>query len=217
MRVLARISLTLAGLALLAPAASRAGMPVPSLAAMKTKKAVKSAPKKLCPSCQYRAAMAQGLRVPPPPPLPAGAPARGERCSQCGQPTAVVSTGAADPTRLAGRAVVGGAAPVGLAMPGEPMPIGVVGPRVAAAAPAAAAAGPRDPAVMPTSMASDPIRPAGANRPHVVSHLLGLSGIGRERAEARARRKEERHAMIPYGQQPNPVQDVPASVVYGRR
>jgi hypothetical protein len=219
MRVLARIGYTLAGLALLAPAVARAGVPAPT--PPPKKKAVKSAPKKLCAGCQARHMMAQGKRVPPPPPLPPGVPVRGEQCPECGAATAVVVSGkvyrAQDlmAANAPGRAVAGGEAYFAT-HPGEPAPIGVMGPRVAGGMPARAP-GTRDLSVMPTSMASDPISPPGHNRPHVLSHMLGLSELGRGHAEARARRKEEAHARIPYGVQPNSVQDVPASVVYGRR
>ncbi|MFO0950347.1 MAG: hypothetical protein U0835_04205 [Isosphaeraceae bacterium] len=54
------------------------------------------------------------------------------------------------------------------------------------------------------------------NRPHIVSHLLGVSGIGREAREARARRREEAHAAIPYGPSSQPVSELPARMVYGR-
>jgi len=226
MRVLARIGYTLAGLALLAPAAARAGMPVPANTQAKVKKKSVKAPKKLCAVCQYKKMLAQGLRVPPPPPLPAGSPVRGEQCGECGALTAVVSSGklyrsdaamvVADSTP--GRAVVGGPAEY-MAAAGEPTPIGAVAPRFAAAAPTSLApgAGPRDSAVMPTSMASDPITPGPSRRPHVLSHLFGVSAIGRDWSERRERAKEEKHAMIPYGPQAAPVTDVPASLVYGRR
>jgi hypothetical protein len=225
MRVLARFGYTMAGLALLLPAVAQGGMPP---AAKPAKKAVKAkAPKKLCSSCQYRKMVAQGLRVPPPPALPAGSPMRGEQCSECGAPTAVVMSGKIyrsqppSPSMMmadgVGRAVVGDEPTVMMAEAGGPLPIGVVAPRVAAM-PASGPVGLRDSAVMPTSMASEPMDPGPSDRPHVLSHLLGVSAIGRDRAEARARRKEEAHAKIPYGVQPlGPVTDLPASQVYGRR
>jgi hypothetical protein len=69
---------------------------------------------------------------------------------------------------------------------------------------------------MPTSVSTDPIVNSVYHRPHILSHLVGASAIGRDRADARARRKEERHASISYGTPATPIQDVPASVVYGR-
>jgi hypothetical protein len=223
MRVLARIGCTLAGLALLAPAVAWAGQPMPTTPPKK-KKAAKSAkaeaPKKLCANCRYRQMLAQGLRVPPPPALPPGAPARGEKCTECGAPTAVVADGklyqSYDPNGAPGRAVAGGNPAGYMVEAGGPAPIGVVAPRIAAAVVPPGAAM-RDAAVMPTVMASDPLTNGPSGRPHVLSHMFGLSAIGRERAEARARRKEEAHARIPYGvQQAGPVTDLPASAVYGR-
>ena len=77
--------------------------------------------------------------------------------------------------------------------------------------------GPLDSSVMPVSSPSDPVMPMSKNSPHILSHLFGLSAIGRDRAEAWERRTEEKHARIAYGS-PNtqPVQNVPASAVYGR-
>ena len=100
---------------------------------------------------------------------------------------------------------------------GEPAPIGMVAPRMASApTPPAAGPGTRDPAVGMSAFSPSPLKPAGANRPHIVSHLLGLSGIGRDAHDARVRRKEETHAAISFGPQDSPVTDVPASTVYGR-
>jgi hypothetical protein len=178
--------------------------------------------------------LSKGLRVPPPPALPAGSPVRGEQCTQCGAPTAVVMSGKIyrtqppSATMLAGdvgRAVVGGEPMMMMVDAGGPMPIGVVAPMsIPSPVPPGAlagrgpAAGPRDASVMPASMAADPVEPPASNRPHIVSHLLGFSAIGRDWSDARARAREEAHAKIPYGPQPaSPVADLPASMVYGRR
>lgn len=228
MRLLARIGCTVAGLTLLAPSVTQAGMPIaapgPSHSLARAKK---GATKKFCAGCQARRMMAKGLRVSTPPPLPAGAPVKGEQCAACGAPTAVVLSGklyrSQPPALMAnntpGRAVVGGE-PVGMmAMDGGPVPIGVVAPRVGSAPSVGFGQGPgsRDGSVMPTSAVSDPIAPAVGSRPHVLSHLLGVSAIGRERADRKIRAKEEKHAMIPYGTPATPIGDVPASVIYGRR
>jgi hypothetical protein len=55
------------------------------------------------------------------------------------------------------------------------------------------------------------------NRPHVIGHLFGVTGFGRERREARARREEESHASIAYEEKSEPVTELPASVVYGKK
>lgn len=234
MRVFARVACTLAALILLVPAAALAGMP--PMAKPKKKKVAAQAAQKLCAQCQYQKLVAEGKRVPPPQPLPAGAPVKGEVCTHCGAPTAVVMDGQMYRASMMaandapGRAVADGQ-PDAYVMTGEPLPIGVVSPVLAGGVPAMGmpmggpmagpvgmpGAGPRDASVMPTSMASDPISARGSNGPHILSHLFGLSELGRSRSEHRERAKEEQHAMIPYGTTANPVTEVPANVVYGRR
>lgn len=248
MRMLARIGYTLAGLALVAPSAARAGMPIAAprpyhTAAPKGRKATAvirpQAPEHLCAECQRQKLMAQtGVNIPPPPALPAGEMMPGEVCTKCGAPTAVVLRGNATPAPAPapvvtdaasavtvtsadapGRAVVGGDdAQTGYAATGaEPTPIGVVSPRFASAAPASPV-GSRDASVMPTSMGSNPIAPNNTNKPRVLQHLFGISDLRRDWADMRERRHDKStHAMIPYGPQTSTVQDVPASVVYGRR
>jgi hypothetical protein len=56
----------------------------------------------------------------------------------------------------------------------------------------------------------------GHNRPHVISHVLGLPIVGK-RHEKREEKKRETHAMEAYGDAKGPVNDLPASMVYGRR
>lgn len=234
MRVLARIGYTLAGLALIAPAATQAGMPIPApgpyTAGMPKAKAPAKA-KRFCANCQRQKLMAEtGANIPAPPPLPAGVPVPGEVCSRCSAPTAVVTSNSAPIATCSGpgmvvdhsppgRAVVGGttgeAGYASVGGPSEPAPVGVVSARYAANG-YQGAAGSRDASVMPTSAGRDPVSPNTHSNPRVLSHLFGLSGIGRERALIRERRKEETHARIPYGQQAQQVNDVPASLIYGR-
>jgi hypothetical protein len=122
-----------------------------------------------------------------------------------------------------GRAVVGGEAPgyavVGEPMPGaDPMPIGVVGSRLAGNAPPLAnPAAARDAMLMPSSMSSNPVTSPDHHRPHIISHAFFLDAIGKRSRFARERAREERHASIPYGPQPEQkVTELPASMVYGR-
>ncbi len=72
---------------------------------------------------------------------------------------------------------------------------------------------------MPTSIppAPQPIDPGAANRPHIISHVLGLSSIGRERREEAAKRRGQKHASIRYGEAEEKLNELPSSVVYGRR
>ena len=114
---------------------------------------------------------------------------------------------------MAGRAVVGEEVP-GFAVAGEPAPIGEFRPRLAGLS-RPGAPGIRDNSVMPTSVASDPV-PQPHNRPHILTHLFGLDAIGNERAEAKERKTRESHASIAYGATVAPVNDLPASVVYGK-
>jgi hypothetical protein len=140
----------------------------------------------------------------------------------------------------AGYAVAGGSAIIGGTVPlAEPTPVGVIqgryayqdqSPGIAVAGGGqpptgrigsvanARSTGSSDPSVMPTSFNTEPYDAVGHNRPHVLSHVFGLDAIGRHGREANARRKEEKHASIPYQSLSDQkvVEDVPARVVYGR-
>ena len=130
-------------------------------------------------------------------------------CTVCGRPAAVLAgrrprRGPMPPAMMAdrsapGRAVVGGESDYAF-YGNDPAPIGMVQPRLAAAGAMSRPGGPRDRSVMPTSSPSDPLLPKAASSPHVLSHLFGLSAIGRDAAR-RERRKEEKHARIAYGGQ----------------
>lgn len=139
----------------------------------------------------------------------------------------------------AGHAVAGGSAIIGGTMPlAEPTPIGVIQGRYAYqdqtpglavagglgpgghTAPGANTRGPgsSDPSVMPTSFNTEPYDGTGHNRPHVLSHVFGLDAIGRHSREAKARRRDEKHASIPYQplSEQKAIEDLPARMVYGR-
>lgn len=231
MRVLARIGCALAGLALMAPMSARAGLPAfQSAKAKKAAAKTTSTAEKLCANCVRNKLMAEkGVNVPPPPPLPAGTVISANMCTRCGQPVAVLA-GPLPPSR----SLPGPAAP-GMMMAGEapgyastmgdipggmdPAPIGSVQPRLAAATNIPmpnTRLGLRDAAVMPTSTASEPIVGPEANRPHVISHMIGITAIGRTRREERERRRRESHASIPYGTIDQTVQELPSRMVYGR-
>lgn len=239
MGVLARMGYTLVGLALIAPAAAWAGMPqmasdptglgIPRM--KKGNKAGAVRPEHLCAECLRQKVMAaeKGVRISPAPALPPGRVAKDGLCTRCGAPSAVVYTPrpagsafASRPVELAvndgvGRAVAGDE-PVGYATSGsEPAPIGMAASRLASAPVSGPALGSRDSAVMPTSAASDPLTPPGANRPHILSHLFGVDGIGKDRARANERKRVQQHASISYGAQTQTVDELPASVVFGKR
>lgn len=121
-----------------------------------------------------------------------------------------------------GYAVVGG----GPQMAGaDPAPVGVSkagqtqwnNPRLAAMSPGAGVAS-YDPSVQPSSM----IPPQTAldnqttTRPHILSHLFGIGGISRHIREAREDKERDVHASITYDAPSQPVNELPASAVYGK-
>lgn len=186
-----------------------------------------------CVECQRaRAKAVDGIDVPPPPGY-AGAPMLAPGETIVSGPTIVSErvVSVTDP-QAPGHAVVGGEDTAGYAVVGgqpgpaaDPTPIGV-----ARGAYAAAAADPRmaqamrqpgrgafDPAVMPTSIppAPTPMSGPGHNRPHVISHILGIPKFGRLHQE-RVDKKRQEHAAITYGDG-SKVTELPASMVYGQR
>lgn len=186
-----------------------------------------------CVECQRaRAKAVDGVDVPPPPGYP-GAPGMAAGETIISGPVVVSEhvVGAGDP-QAPGYAVVGGpeSAPgyavVGGGMPAsEPTPIGVarggqnppVDPRMAAAM-ARPGGGSYDPSVMPTSVPTPPTPMSGPghNRPHVISHLLGLPILGKHHEE-RVEKRRELHASEAYGDSGQKVTDLPASMVYDRK
>ena len=145
---------------------------------------------------------------------------------------------AASPSAAPGRAVVASAgmpaarsaSGVQVAYDGsgmaEPAPIGVMQanyaqPMQGGMAPAGmAVAAPGQPgrAVVDAGPGPDPIqKKSGAfPHPHIIGHLFGLSGIGSESREARDAKKKEAHAMISYDAPGTTVNEIPASMVYGK-
>lgn len=110
----------------------------------------------------------------------------------------------------------------------EPTPVGVVqanfsqggpmGMPVASFAPQANNAPGR--AVAESAAGRDPYQAKSGPfpRPHILGHLFGWSGMGRENAEARAQKKSEAHAMISYeANGTTPVEELPASMVFGKK
>lgn len=233
MSVLARISFTLAGLALAVPSLAQAqSTPPPAQAKPGLHKHKKSlfGREHVCPECQRAAVKAKyGVDVPPPPALAMHSqhlPGAGD-CTVCGNQAVMASASSAvqvmpaaapapAPPMVAsndpmGRASVGGEGG------GDPTPVGMVSPSIASYAPRSAVAPhARDSAVAQSSYSPSAPRPAGANRPHVISHLFGISAIGRDAREAFARKSEDKHASIPYGVQSSTVDELPARMVYGR-
>jgi hypothetical protein len=143
-----------------------------------------------------------------------------ERVIGPGYPNAPGYAVVGGPEGAAGFAVVNGGmsgsdpTPIGVARGGQNAPID---PRMAAAMPRPGG-GSYDPSVMPTSVPPPPtpIPGPGHNRPHIISHMLGLSAVGK-RHEQRVEKRRESHAAEAYGDSKEKVTELPASVVYGRR
>ena len=186
-----------------------------------------------CVECQRAHVKAvDGVDIPPPPGYP-GAPGMAVGGPVVSGPVVVREYyyPGGDPN-APGYAVVGGpeAAPgmvmVNGGMPGaDPTPIGMarggqnapVDPRMAVAM-QRPGGGSYDPAVMPTSVPPPPAPMSGPghNRPHVISHLLGLPIVGKHHEE-RVEKRRERHSAEAYGDSNEKVTELPASVVYSRR
>lgn len=226
MRLRARMSLALFGLALAVPTAAPAQRPAQPGTSGEPHRHTKGlfGNKRSCTECQVKELAAQGIHIPPPPTIPNGAIVTEGECSVCQSAPVVAGPMMVQGGGAPGHAVVGGAASgyavVGGEVPSaEPTPIGVVKPALASRVPPAAAGRPgtMDRSLTPTSMAPNPIRPKTHNDPRVISHLLGISDLGRGRRAARERKEREDHARISYGLTNSRVNEVPASVIYGRR
>jgi hypothetical protein len=199
-----------------------------------------------CVACQRAwAKKHDGVDVPPPPSsFPAGVipgqsvhkHAQGAPCAACEAgavvtgPVTITESYPPGHSSLGGSALVAGApgyAVVGgePAMAGaDPAPVGVSraglhqgsNPRMAAAP--RPGAGSYDSSVMPSSMIPAPTgltNPSGG-RPHVISHLLGVGEISREYRHNRDSKSRARHAAISYDPPSQNVNELPASVVYGK-
>ncbi len=179
-----------------------------------------------CVECQRaRVKKMDGVDIPPPPSYPAGMPMAAGATVVEGP---VVMSGPSAP----GYAVVGGSNEPGYAttdgmMPSsEPAPIGMArsslgaapaaDPRMAAMM-ARRTPGSYDPSVMATSVPPPPapMPGVGHNRPHIISHMLRPSMYLMHHRESIDRRREK-HAAEAYGTTSQPVNDLPASMVYSR-
>jgi hypothetical protein len=186
-----------------------------------------------CVECQRaHAKAADGVDVPPPPgyagvvtlapgeTLVSGPVVVSERVVASSDPNAPGYAVVGGPEGVPGYAVVNGGAPgfdptpIGMATAGNHAP---TDPRMAAAMPRPGV-GPYDPAVMQSSVpaAPAPMNGPGHNRPHVISHVLGLPMLGRHYQEHQAKKREQ-HAAIAYGDPNEKVTELPSSIVYGRR
>ena len=122
-----------------------------------------------------------------------------------------------------GYAVVGGGGPGPAGV--DPAPVGVSravqsqwnNPRLASIPPRAGVA-PSDPSVQPSSMIppQTAVDTQTSTRPHILSHLFGIGGISRHIREVREDKERDAHASIAYDNPSQPVNEVPASAVYGK-
>ena len=256
MRCLARISLGVLGLALIAPTGARAqvapttmpsgyqvapanayapGSAPAAPAARPVEAAHKHRGKVLCARC---AAKLQAPGTMPPGQIVACEHSKNGACPAClaalSMPGTFVTAGG-QPAQAAveapGRALASsGAAPAQGFDPNlvEPAPVGVVQANFSQGGPAGMPAGlapqanPNAPgrAMVESNAGRDPYqaRSGPFPHPHILGHLFGWSGIGNEKADERAQRKAETHAMITYDENGNaPVTELPASAVFGKK
>jgi hypothetical protein len=186
-----------------------------------------------CVECQRAYAKKHdGVDVPPPPGYLGGpSPAAGATVVSGPMVVSEHVVVAGDP-HSPGYAVVGGpeGAPGYAVINGgeagaEPTPVGMArGAQYAMADHGMAGPMPRpgagsyDPAVMPTSVPAppSPMSGPGHNRPHIISHVLGLPILGKHH-EQRVEKRREQHAAVAYGDPNQKVTDLPASVVYSQK
>ena len=187
MRLRARMSLALFGLALAVPTAATAQGPAQPGASGGPHRHTKGlfGNKRSCTECQVKELAAKGIHVPPPPPpIPDGAIVSEGECTAC-QSAPMVSGPMT--SRVAMRPAMRSSA-------GRPRAMRWSGERSlrpsrrrsawsiraslrASRRPPPAVPGTMDRSLTPTSMAPNPIRPKTHNDPRVLSHLLGLSDL----------------------------------------
>lgn len=203
------------------------GRPMPAPVAQATHK---HKGRTICASCAAK--QAGGM---PPGKIVGCAHSKNGVCTACqaalNMPGQFVVT-AAPPAEAPGRAVASaGAAPyanVADAGMSDPAPVGVVQANFSQAAPMGAppmyAPQAQQPgrAVAESMAGHDPYqkkdKSGGFPHPHILGHLFGWSGLGAERAEEKARKKAEAHAMTTYDSAGNaPVDELPASMVFGKK
>ncbi|WP_165219921.1 hypothetical protein [Aquisphaera insulae] len=129
---------------------------------------------------------------------------------------AVVGPGEMNPSAMADA----GPSPVGVSR--SAMPYRPAGPQTAALGTRpGSGSSPYDPAVKTSSIpaAQTGIDGASTGRPHVIGHLIGVSGLRHDiqaRRAARGDKAREAHAAITYDPAGQSVSDLPAEMVYGK-
>ena len=179
----------------------------------------------VCPTCQALLAMPGAVTVGAPAPAPTGeAPGRAVVSNT---PTPTMAPGAAQYAAQSG--------PVSAVydpsqMPG-PTPIGVMQANFAQPG-AMAGAMPAAPSSVPTASSLQPghaVAEAGntpapfmrkstsSNNPMIITHLLGFRNYAADWREQHNNKKNQAHASIPYNNDGTTINELPASVVYGRQ
>jgi hypothetical protein len=118
---------------------------------------------------------------------------------------------AAAPASAPGHAVV--------ADTSEPMPVGLMRTDYRPGTPGAPGA-PAPAASSPTNGRDPFMPPKPESRPHILSHLFGFADVRNDvhtAVASRDRKKRETHAAIAYGENASKVEDLPASMVYGKK
>ena len=172
----------------------------------------------VCPTCQALLAMpgpvTMGAAAPTPTP---GAEAPGRAMvsstpSQAGANQLATQSAVYDPSNTP-----------------EPTPVGVMQTNYAqpGAAPAAPSSIPTASSLQPghaiaaAGPGANPApfqhKPTSSKNPHIIGHILGYSGIGSEWRDQRAQKKVQAHASIPYNNEGTTVNELPASMVFGRQ
>ena len=254
MRIHCRLLLGMFGLAVAAPSLAVAGpfgdeLGAPAAVAGQPQPALHTHHglfgRRHCVECQRAYVRAHdGVDVPAPPPIEAGAVIHNHAMVQPGScPTCQGTSVVAGPVMMAdahapGYAVVGGAESMASAgAPGyavvndsplgqDPAPIGVSrsalgaqrDPRMAAMGPRPGPGGSYDPSVTPTSIPSAPtaMQDNEHKRPYqIIAHVLGVPHFGARR-RAEEDKERQKHAAISYEDTNSKVTELPASMVYGK-
>jgi hypothetical protein len=229
MRRLAHLSMALLGLALAIPA-SAFGFDDPPASSPAPHKHGLFHKAKDCPACAAAKAAHAHHNVAPvlaqssPMVLPEGSKITGCAhssngvCAACRKilesPGQIVMVAPGAPANTVAMAPAPGHAVV--ADNSDPMPVGLMRTDYRPGGPGAPA-----PAASMPANGRDPFMPAKPeSRPHIISHLFGFADVGNEvrtAAESRDRKKKEAHAAIAYGENASKVDDLPASMVYGKK
>ncbi len=120
-----------------------------------------------------------------------------------------------------GRAVATDSAPGrAVVAAGEPEPIGVMQTNYSANVPAGARAKPAPPAMPYRAGGGTPVLgEQHETKPHILGHLFGFSEMKydlQDKMEEGNRKKKQKHAAISYDSTEGKVQELPASMVFGR-